>query len=172
MVIFAIGSQMTYLYEFVEVFGIRFIGLYDPGSTVYSIYRVPRPEAPYPQDFIIDQQGIVRYWADEYNPQEIMRVIDELLATGTGEGKRGAPHGSLDLSVIPNPAKGIIAIETKGVRGDAASITIYDVSGRLVLRHFLATSTYHLATDLPPGIYFIKLQSGDRAITKNVILTY
>ena len=70
---------MPDLLEFVNVFGNRFPGLHDPGSQLYNIYRVPNPEAPYPQDYIIDQEGRIAYWSDEYDPKEIIRVIDGLL---------------------------------------------------------------------------------------------
>jgi hypothetical protein len=70
---------MGELQEFVNIFGCRFPGLYDPGSSQYNVYRVPHPEAPYPQDYVIDQEGRVAYWSIEYEPQEIMQVIDRLL---------------------------------------------------------------------------------------------
>lgn len=47
---------------------------------VYSKYRVPNPEAPYPQDYIIDKQGRVRYWEGEYDAQKCIETIEELLA--------------------------------------------------------------------------------------------
>ena len=70
---------MPDLMEFVNVFGNRLPGLHDPGSQQYNIYRVPNPEAPYPQDYLIDQEGRVAYWSDEYDPQELIRIIDSLL---------------------------------------------------------------------------------------------
>ena len=70
---------MNDLMSFIEVFGCRFPGLHDPGSQQYQIYRVPNPEAPYPQDYIIDQEGKVAFWSEEYDPQEIISVIDRLL---------------------------------------------------------------------------------------------
>ncbi len=77
--IFEIGSNLQELLEFVTIFGCRFPGLVDGSGAQYSAYRVPHPIAPYPQDYIIDQEGRVAYWAAEYDPQEIMRVIDLLL---------------------------------------------------------------------------------------------
>ena len=72
---------MSQLAEFQEVFGMRFVGLSDDAG-VYTSWRVPNPTAPYPQDYVIDQEGYVRYWSDRYDPQEVMRVIDRLLASG------------------------------------------------------------------------------------------
>lgn len=67
------------LQEFRDVYGMRFDGLVDNGSQTYQTYRVPEPEAPYPQDIIIDQFGRIAYWSWEYDPQEIIETIDYLL---------------------------------------------------------------------------------------------
>ena len=72
MRIFAIGENISQLSEFRDVFGMRYVGLVD-GSGVYQEYRVPNPQAPYPQDHVIDQQGVVRYWSDQFDPQEVIR---------------------------------------------------------------------------------------------------
>jgi hypothetical protein len=83
--ILAIGADVTQLSEFRDVFGMRFLGLIDPSSSVYNAWRVPNPTAPYPQDYIIDQQGRVAYWNDQYDPQEVIATIDRLLNSGVGE---------------------------------------------------------------------------------------
>ena len=81
---------MSALDQFRDVYGMRPVGLEDNMSSVYGAYRVPDPEAPYPQDYVIDQNGIVRYWSWESDPQEVMRVIDRLL------GQAGVPEHSTD----------------------------------------------------------------------------
>jgi hypothetical protein len=58
---------------------MRFVGLQDVSDLVYQNYRVPDPEAPYPQDYVIDQDGIVRHWSWEYDPGEVTATIDDLL---------------------------------------------------------------------------------------------
>ena len=104
---------MPELQEFVNIFGNRFPGLHDPGSQLYNIYRVPNPEAPYPQDYIIDQEGRIAYWLDEYDPQEIIRIIDNLL---------GFPEEIQNLAVkIEN---GNLILEWEAVTG-AAYYNIY-----------------------------------------------
>lgn len=82
MLIFEVGSNLFELLEFVNVFGCRFPGLVD-NVGVYGTYRVPHPEAPYPQDYVIDQEGKIAYWSVEYDPQEVIRVIDRLLEQGS-----------------------------------------------------------------------------------------
>jgi len=106
--IFAIGENSSQLSEFRDVFGMRFVGLVD-SSGVYQAYRVPNPQAPYPQDYVIDQQGIVRYWSDQFDPQVVIRVIDRLLGPGvetSGEWRMA----SSELAVSPNPSRGSVRI--------------------------------------------------------------
>lgn len=57
---------------------MRFTGLIDTQG-VYSQYRIPNPEAPYPQDYIIDKQGKVRFWEGEFDVLKSIEVIEELL---------------------------------------------------------------------------------------------
>jgi hypothetical protein len=114
VVIFEVGATPDQLYEFIDVFGQRFLGLIDPGSSVYFSYRVPNPGAPYPQDYIIDQDGNIAYWSDEYDPQRIISIIDGLLETGIEEGEAPEPGVSLELSLAPNPASEMVTITAGG----------------------------------------------------------
>ncbi len=82
--------------EFEQLFGVSYLTLVDPGSGVYQMYRVPDPEAPFPQDYVIDQNGIVRAWNDRYEPQEIIALVDSL------------------LGVTPTPAPTMTATPTEG----------------------------------------------------------
>ena len=61
-----------------DIYGVRFTGLIDK-QAVYNKYRIPNPEAPYPQNFIIDKQGKVRFWEGEFDVQKSLDVIEELL---------------------------------------------------------------------------------------------
>ncbi len=165
------------------MFGQRFLGLIDNSNTVYMTYRVPVPEAPYPQDYIIDQQGYVRYWSDEYDPQEIIRIIDRLLNIGTEE------HGSITkpakLTVYPNPSTektGIrLQITDDSNETNKWTIRIFDASGRLVrefgqlpitqLRNYQVV--WHGDDDhgheLPSGTYFIKLEADGKVQSEQII---
>jgi len=175
---------MTQLQEFILVFGQRFIGLVDNAS-VYSIYRVPIPEAPYPQDYIIDQQGNVAYWSDQYDPQEIIRVIDSLLGTQVEESEMQDPGSRImELDIMPNPITSEVRIAyCVGRIGKYPGISIYDASGRLV-RTYIVHSSYFLVPGeiiwdlndqegqrVPSGVYYIKLSVGEKSVTKSCIVT-
>ncbi|MDH4210778.1 MAG: T9SS type A sorting domain-containing protein [candidate division WOR-3 bacterium] len=157
--------------EFIEVFGQRFIGLIDD-QNLYTTYRVPYPEAPYPQDYIIDQQGIVRYWSDEYDPQEIMRVIDGLLATSIEE-QAGETSGlsGFRVTVSPNPSRGALTIYMKGLAG-YASIRIYDALGRCVhAREGYYVGMTDISLDLPAGCYIIDIECEGKRHTSGLTIT-
>jgi hypothetical protein len=153
------------------VFGQRFIGLVD-NQGVYSTYRVPNPEAPYPQDYIIDQQGIVRYWSDEYDPQEIMKIIDGLLATSAEENETGKPEQSGPrLRIVPNPTSSTFTIRAEGIKGNAA-IIIYDRMGRSVHKESVAElRNATLTLELPSGEYFVAVEADGKALTESVTVT-
>ena len=86
---------------------MRSIGLVDSGyPSQYQTYRVPDPEAPYPQDYIIDKQGRVHYWEGEYDPQKCTDVIEDLLAyvppvtvTAVPDSTQIQPGGTLGYTV-------------------------------------------------------------------------
>lgn len=166
------------------MFGQRFLGLID-NQGIYNTYRVPRPEAPYPQDYVIDQQGYVRYWSDEYDPQEIIRIIDELLTTEVKEQKSELfLPGKINLDIAPNPfsEKTIIsysvAYDVKDIQ-----LRIFDISGSLVRKYSCSTS-YALRPTLfewsgtdqrgrcvPAGVYFVRLEVAGDKETKTIVLT-
>ncbi len=166
------------------MFGQRFLGLID-NQGIYNTYRVPRPEAPYPQDYIIDQQGYVRYWSDEYDPQEIIRMIDELLATEVKEQKSELfLPGKINLDIAPNPFSEITIISFGiGQRAMGIGLSIYDATGKLV-KDFSLSTAYGLqpttiqwsGTDqhgrcVPAGVYFVKLEVAGDEETKTIVLT-
>jgi len=143
---------------------------------------VPRPEAPYPQDYIIDQQGIVCYWSDEYDPQKIIKIIDRLLLSVEEEKPIILSSRKFELDVSPNPAKNRIVLRVNGVSDKNASIKIYDVTGKMV-KYFSLESSYcqrpseitwnghdNSGQLLPAGIYFARLETGQNVQTRIFIL--
>jgi hypothetical protein len=162
--IFAIGENISQMSEFRDVFGMRYVGLVD-SSGVYQAYRVPNPQAPYPQDYVIDQQGAVRYWSDQFDPQEVIRVIDRLLGSGVEESSewRMASGG---LAVSPNPFHSRTTISLRLTIDGPRGIAVFDAAGRLVrtladARFPRLSSLSWDGTDesgryLPAGVYYAR----------------
>jgi len=162
--IFAIGENSSQLSEFRDVFGMRFVGLVD-SSGVYQAYRVPNPQAPYPQDYVIDQQGVVRYWSDQFDPQEVIRVIDRLLGSGVEASRERHPSSS-GLAVEPNPFHSRTRISLPLDIVAHGRIGVFDATGRLVSN--LSASeprgpgaacwdgTDETGRRLPTGVYYLR----------------
>jgi hypothetical protein len=159
--VFAVGENISQMSEFRDVFGMRFVGLVD-SSGVYQAYRVPNPQAPYPQDYVIDQQGVVRYWADQFDPQEVITVIDRLLSSGFEEEKVGADVGAT-ISAVPNPFRVHTAISLPPTARGQARLAVFDVGGRVVRtlvctrppRPAVWNGTNDRGTPLPAGVYYL-----------------
>lgn len=152
----AIGADVTQLSEFRDVFGMRFLGLIDPSSSVYGAWRVPDPTAPYPQDYVLDQQGRVAYWNDQFDPQEVMAVIDRLLASGTEEMRNpGAKNGVVTFvrRVLRLPAD-----------GGCLRPVLLDIAGREAMALRPGPNDVRR---LAPGVYFLH---GAGLLDRRVIL--
>ncbi len=174
---------MSALNQFRDVYGMRFVGLEDHLNAVYGAYRVPDPEAPYPQDYVIDQNGIVRYWSWEYDPQEAMRVIDLLLGqTGVDEPDDPGEATGLHLAPpSPNPfGPGTQLAYRISERADV-KLSVYSVSGRLVRTLAVGEKPAgeHVASwdgrdgsgrRLASGVYFIELRAGDERQARRAVL--
>ena len=76
--IFYISSNSNDLTGLRDIYGMRHTGLIDSVG-LYVDYRIPHPTAPYPQDYIIDKQGRIRFWEKEFEPKKCIEIIEELL---------------------------------------------------------------------------------------------
>jgi hypothetical protein len=182
VVVFELASALYMLEEFRETYGMRFVGLADQGSLVYQTYRVPDPEAPYPQDFVIDQDGHVRYWSWEYDPQEVMALIDRLVQfSGIQDPRSGEPGALRLLSAEPNPFRGDTTLRLRLSRPGALRAWVSDASGRNIrglLDGYRSAGLQLLKWDgrddrgLPAagGVYYVNLSSGGRRVARRVVL--
>lgn len=144
----AIGADANELSEFREVFGMRYLGLIDPSSGVYNSWRVPDPTAPYPQDYIIDQQGRVAYWNDQFDPQAVITTIDRLLGSGVEEG---GTHDVTRLTHSATVVHGMLQVPASSLMPNALC-PLLDIAGRRVLDlHPGGNDVSRLA----PGVYFV-----------------
>ena len=141
VVVFQVARDFPIIEQFRDVFGMGFLALEDVGNAVYNAYRVPYPESPqmpYPQDYVIDQNGIIRYWSWEYDPQAIITTIDSLLeyAGVPGRGLSGGsdPGGAgIRLSPpAPNPFRPGTDIRFWLSARTHLRLAVYNPAGRLV----------------------------------------
>lgn len=154
----AIGTQIGYLSEFRDVFGMRFVGLVDSGDVVYNSWRVPNPTAPYPQDYVIDQQGVVRYWSDQFDPWAVVATIDRLLASGVAEDEGRMQKAEWRVQVMGNPTRGAVGLR---FAAGARRVAVVDGAGRTVLERAVGSDDTQAELDLSnvaAGVYFVRLE--------------
>lgn len=80
MAVFGInpGEGLAAAKQFAEQFGLKYPILVDDRNSVYNKYG-QAGMTPFPLDYIIDQNGIVRYVNTEYRPQEMIAIIESLV---------------------------------------------------------------------------------------------
>ncbi|TES90543.1 MAG: T9SS type A sorting domain-containing protein [Candidatus Cloacimonadota bacterium] len=105
---------------------------------------------------------------------------------GVGVGiaeEKGKVLKPFSLSVSPNPFKGKIEIKySKEQSAKGKELKIYDVTGRLIKDFSLGTGHSSLGTavswdgkdskgsKLPSGVYYLRLESGSRTLSKKLIM--
>jgi hypothetical protein len=170
---------------FVDNFGVTFPALIDPTGAVYNEYRPPQGacNSPFPLDFILDRDGIVRYWKCEYDPQAMVEVIEDLLAGGTAvpEPVLVPAAERLRLRVAPNPFHPSTQLRFElGSRGPAL-LAVHDAAGRRV--RVLASGIQEAGPGrllwdgrddaghpLASGVYFIRLRVPGAEVSQKVNL--
>ena len=72
------------------------------------------------------------------------------------------------FSIYPNPAFDDVVYVTTDIAGPKA-IAIYDVFGKMVFRHTLNSPRLDISK-LDPGVYLLKLTTGNRVLTRKLIV--
>jgi hypothetical protein len=179
-VAYEIVHDMEMAEEFRDIYGMRFLGLEDPMSSTYYDYTFPNAEAPYPRDVVIDQNGIVRYWSNEFDPQKIIEVI-ALLLGGTSGTESPSPFSSVPVRLElagANPFRDGVELQWSSSKS-GATLSIVDASGRRIqnLGPFEKPGTHWLTWDgrdhegrlVPAGVYFLQLRNEQARATRRVI---
>jgi len=73
-----------------------------------------------------------------------------------------------DFSVYPNPASDIINLSGINCQS-GCNMDITDISGKLVLRYSNADNNFFNISNLKPGVYFIKIQTGKSVYSNKFI---
>lgn len=79
-------------------------------------------------------------------------------------------HEVADVMVYPNPTEGKFKIITpENIINDHSCYILYDINGVLIKEGLLAYETGVEICDMPPGIYLLKIISGDDTFSKIVL---
>lgn len=76
------------------------------------------------------------------------------------------------LTIYPNPSDGILTVQLANSNYQHGSITVYDVTGRIVYteKEIPKAQTHHIKIDAPKGIYILLLQLDDAVQTKQIVI--
>lgn len=170
--------------NFVTSFDVTFPVLLDLQGAVYNQYRTPQGActSPFPLDFILDRDGIIRYWKCEYDPQAMVEVIAGLIAGGSGVPDLAVVPAAerVRLSAAPNPFHPLVRIRYALDTPGPATLAVHDAGGRLVrLLHrdrdatagdLLWDGRNDAGMPLPSGVYFLRLDAGVGQVTQKLSL--
>lgn len=108
--------------------------------------------------------------SDTWATRRRTKRTEEILYTGSG----GAKVDIFDLKIYPNPymTKGTLDIDLK--KPTTVAVEMTDETGRLVSvllpRKSLSAGLFRLELpNVPPGIYFLQCQMGERSVVKKVV---
>ncbi len=79
------------------------------------------------------------------------------------------------LSIYPNPTLGSVTISLYSSKERSIELDVYDESGRFVCQlynGYVKDGSKKLNTDLPPGVYFIKLKDADNIQIKKFVVVH
>ena len=84
------------------------------------------------------------------------------------------PMGARGLFVLPNPVTNILHLRVQDSKGQVVKTTLIDASGREVLRRqFVAETNTHQeefgVSELPTGVYFLKVLTPEKQTTLKVV---
>jgi hypothetical protein len=77
----------------------------------------------------------------------------------------------LKLEAFPNPATNSVSIRYSAPLTSSSSLSLFNSAGRLVLSNPVRTSSFVLRTSsLPAGVYYLRLNSGDKTVSQRVAI--
>jgi hypothetical protein len=100
-----------------------------------------------------------------YYPGDITNIEDR------NESNLSADAG--DLQLFPNPARGVLYLQSAVGGLQSADVVIYDLHGRILNEKHITAGNKKIeidVSDLQTGIYFVQLHSGNKTTTKKLII--
>jgi len=112
-------------------------------------------------EFWNDIQGDSQIFAVGFEPELVRfdpghHVLSTALL-GVGEAPAPPGGGTGVIRVFPNPCRGALDVEWPGMEASDMQVTVFDLSGRAVLRESFAPGEIRLDLgELPPGTYLLE----------------
>ena len=101
-------------------------------------------------------------------------LVDENTATSAliTMAKQSFPQtGALKVSVFPNPSEQYFTLVTTSRYNEAASILVFDASGRIIERRdgIRANGSLVIGNGYKPGIYFVQILQGSKMVSVKLV---
>jgi hypothetical protein len=133
-----------------NIYSVMVINGVGPGQTFAGIWRV-RAES----------NGLLRYSTSTYN----IFLKNNIIPPPTGLNEQALADA---IQLYPNPANDHITVSGLSQKD---FVTITDISGRVVFTESAAKTTLDVSTsEIPSGMYFVKVQSGDAVAVKKLMI--
>jgi len=162
------NESLPTISDFAADQGITFPILHDTES-IYGLYNLPGAASPYPRDFILDQNGIVRMAKTEYEPGTMIAIIESLLDIGTVDLEpisNELPDQHALIAVYPNPFNPETRINIFVGEAGRVSLGVFDIRGRQIQKIFSGRTLsrghheFSLRGDhLSSGVYFLVMET-------------
>jgi len=151
--------------------------LLDANSTYWE-YRQSGATSPYPLDYVIDQNGNVAYFSTEYQPEDMIAVINDLLDSPSSTPDV-PPAQLIFLQAAPNPFNPQTKISFTLQSRQPVSLDIHNARGHLVrtllsseirpsgLNILAWNGQNNQGQNLPSGLYMARIRTrNETAVTK------
>ena len=184
VVIGASSEPIPTIQQFVAEQGVTFPVIHDQGNRLHDdLYRLDGGISPYPRDFIIDRQGIIRYARTEYDVRAMTLIVESLLEDPTNvETKREKqPSGFALEQNYPNPFNPRTTIRFTTAKHGFVRLAVFNALGEKIKTLISAekppgthTAIWEGLNDrghpAPAGLYFYRLEMENSFMTKKMIL--
>ena len=148
-------------------------------NNIYGTYNLPGAESPYPRDFIVDADGIIRLAKHEYEPGTMIAVIESLLRDPAALVETSVPlnpPSPVLLSSFPNPFNPETRIKLSLTADSRVTLNLLDVRGRLlrvlIWNEIMRAGDHQIAlqgSSLDSGVYFLQLVSGQETVIQKIV---
>lgn len=121
-------------------------------------------------ELFINPTDSAMYFAAEYTATgyELWKLKDTTGSTQPGSVDNINSHS--DFTLYPNPNNGTFTLELSKTNFKAASLQVYDITGRLCYHEPINNSKSTIKVNLMSGTYFVKLLVDDEVMTKKVMV--
>jgi hypothetical protein len=109
-------------------------------------------------------------WAN----RKVTSITESVTTYTSTVGMEEEAFNAMDISVYPNPASDLIAIQIGGLLKDDLTIELYDIAGKLIRTTNIykgATIAFFETETLYNGTYLLKITDTKNSITKKVVVS-